>query len=175
MTPVLNLLPMVHRIVSHYRARVWNQADREDMFQEAAIGLLEAASRYETGRGVGLGCYGSARAKGACLDQVRLLARRGCEVQDSDVLLGSSARAKSSNESKSPESRVMLARFRRFLADGRLSLPEPERSVLRQRYQEGLSVREVARDQGVSPATVLRIEKRALNVLRAGFLAAESR
>jgi RNA polymerase sigma factor (sigma-70 family) len=69
----------------------------------------------------------------------------------------------------------MLARFRRFLADGRLSLPEPERSVLRQRYQEGLSVREVARDQGVSPATVLRIEKRALNVLRAGFLAAESR
>lgn len=173
MTPVSSLIPMVRRIAAHYRPRVWNPVDREDLVQEAAVGLLEAAARYEPGRGVSLGCFGARRATGACLDHVRTLARRGREIPACDGGDGRNPFEGRSPDSRSPESRVMLARFRRFLSEARPALGSPEAEVLRYRYQDGRSVREVAAALGVSPATVVRIERRALDALRESFLASE--
>ena len=113
MTPVSSLLPLVRRIANRYRARVWNPTDREDLAQEAAVGLLEAAARYEPGHGVGLGCFGARRASGACMDHVRTLARRNREAPAFDSQSGREPWDGNRVESRSPESRVMLARFRR--------------------------------------------------------------
>jgi len=173
MTPVSTLLPLVRRIADHYRSRVWNPTDREDLAQEAVVGLLEAAARYEPGRGVSLGCFGARRASGACMDHVRTLARRGREAPALDSQSGREPSLGHPTESRSPESRVMLARFRRFLARSWSTQGGVDREVLRLRYQEGRSVREVAVAIGTSPATVVRIERRALDALRRSFLETE--
>jgi len=173
MTSVSSLLPRVRRIADHYRMHVWNPADREDLAQEAVVGLLEAAARYEPDRGVTLGCYGARRATGACLDHVRVLARHGRESPAPDVQTGRDPWDGRVQDSRSPESRVMLARFRRFLARDGGALGGVESDVLRQRYREGRTVREVAAALGTSPATVVRIERRALDALRQSFLASE--
>jgi RNA polymerase sigma factor (sigma-70 family) len=173
MTPVSSLLPLVRRIVNQYRSRVWNAADREDLAQEAAVGLLEAAARYEPGRGASLGWFGACRASGACMDHVRTLARRNREAPAFDSQSGREPWDRNHVESRSPESRVLLARFRRHLAN---SLSAPcgiEQEVLRLRYQEGLSCRESGVVLGISAATIVRIERRALAELRRSFLESE--
>ena len=71
------------------------------------------------------------------------------------------------------ESRVLLARFRRFLAGSTELLPGLQGEVLRLRYREGLPVREVAVQLRTSPASVVRVERRALDALRQSFLASE--
>lgn len=55
-----------------------------------------------------------------------------------------------------------LERLRRNLRDARLDELTPRQAeLLRLRFDEGLSVREIARRQGVSPSTVSRTLKRA--------------
>lgn len=173
MTSVSSLLPKVRRMADHYRAVVWNPADQEDLAQEGALGLLEAAARYEPSRGAGLGTYGARRAQGAMLDHVRSLARHGREKPACGVPEDRDPWDPRRDESRSPESRVMVRRFRRFLAGPGAALQGLEADVVRLRYLEGRSVREVAADLQTSPPTVLRIERRALERLRSAFLEEE--
>jgi RNA polymerase sigma-B factor len=51
-------------------------------------------------------------------------------------------------------------------------VPSPMRRVIRMRYMEQLSQREVARQLGLTPMRVCRLEKRGLNVLRQELRAA---
>jgi RNA polymerase sigma factor (sigma-70 family) len=170
MTSVSTLLPRVKRMANGYRAVLWNPADREDLAQEGALGLLEAAARYETGRGAGLGTYATARARGAMLDHVRSLARHGREIPACGVDEDRDPWDPRCDESRSPESRVMLRRFRGFLQGPGAALQGIEADVVRLRFREGRSVREVAAELNTSPPTVLRIERRALDRLRTAFV-----
>jgi RNA polymerase sigma factor (sigma-70 family) len=167
-TSISSLVPVVQRISRTIAPTVRSPADREDLFQEGVVGLLEAASRYEGGRGCSLRTFSTKRASGAMLDHLRGLVRRNREAPARDTV-DSGAQVQWAAAVRSPESAVVLRRFRAFLRDGWAALPRLEREVLRLRFFEDLPVREAATDLGVSPATIVRAEQRALAMLRAGF------
>jgi len=168
MTSVSSLVPVVRRISQGIASTVRSPADREDLFQEGVVGLLEAASRYESDRGCSLRTFTTKRASGAMLDHVRGMARRNREAPARDTV-DSGAQVHWAADVRSPESAVTLRRFRAFLRDGWAVLPRLEREVVRLRYFEDLTVRQVAARVGVSPATVVRTEQRAIAMLREGF------
>lgn len=170
MTSISSLVPVVRRISRGIAPTVRFEADREDLFQEGVVGLLEAATRYQTGRGCSLRTFSTKRASGAMLDHVRGMVRRNREAPAAHTV-DSGAEVQWGNTARSPESSVQLRRFRAFLRDEWSRLPRVEREVVRLRFFEGLSVREAGAHLGVSPATIVRAEQRALALLRQDFAA----
>lgn len=66
----LCLIPaLTASIASHYP----RHADREELAQAAALGLVEAALRYDPERGVPFECWASTRVRGAVVDAVRAI------------------------------------------------------------------------------------------------------
>ncbi len=168
MTSISSLVPVVKRISRSIAPTVRSEVDREDMFQEGVVGLLEAATRYEGGHGCSLRTFSTKRASGAMLDHLRGMVRRNreapaCHTAESGVQIHWAA------DSRSPESVLALRRFRTFLRDGWALLPRVEREVVRLRFFEDLTVREAAALMRVSPATIVRAEQRAIVMLRQGF------
>lgn len=168
MTSISSLVPIVQRISRTIAPTIRSPVDREDLFQEGVVGLLEAATRYVGGRGCSLRTFSMKRASGAMRDHLRGMVRRNreapaCHTVDSGVQVQWAA------DARSPESVVALRRFRAFLRDGWAALPRTEREVVRLRFFEDLPVREAATRMRVSPATVVRAERRALARLREGF------
>ncbi len=169
---VQGLVGMVGRIATRYHPVVYATADREDLAQEGAVGLLEAAARYDADRGASLATYGARRASGAMMDHVRTLARWSRETPASAPREGCGPAVEGrAAEERTMVSRVQVLRFGRFLRDQWTRLPGPEQDVLRLRYFGDATVREAGEAMGVSAATVCRLEQRALDRLRAMFVA----
>ncbi len=168
---ITQIMPSVRRLVGIVR-RAHPFADEEDLSQVGFVGLLEAASRYDAGRGASLSTFGGRRAVGAMRDHVRdvLTERRKVPTtpidRDDD---SQDPRPLVAPDRRSAESREMVLRFGRFLRAAWTDLPDPPREVIRQRYLEGASVRDVARALGVSIATVARRERAGLDWLRERF------
>ncbi len=169
---ITQIIPSVRRLVGVVR-RAHPVADEDDLAQVGFVGLLEAASRYDAGRGASLTTFGGRRAVGAMRDHVRnvLTERRKVPttpLQDEDDD-SPNVPPLVAHDRRSAESREMVLRFGRFLRAAWTDLPDPAREVIRQRYLEGASVREVARSLGVSIATVSRREHAGLDWLRERF------
>ena len=64
-------LPLVRQVVAGVAAHYPRHADREELAQAAALGLVEAAGRYDGSRSVPFGRWASLRMRGAVLDAVR--------------------------------------------------------------------------------------------------------
>jgi RNA polymerase sigma factor (sigma-70 family) len=110
------------------------------------------------------------------MDHARRLARWGRELPDAGRPTGArESSERGSPDGRSMESRVQVFRFAAFLREQWPTLPEAERDVLRMRYFEGVPVRAVAAHLGVSGATVLRLEQKAIDVLRERYLASVGR
>jgi RNA polymerase sigma factor (sigma-70 family) len=169
MTSVSGLVPIVRKIAWRVGSTVQREADREDMIQEGVVGLLEAAQRYEPGRGCSMRTFGGRRAAGAMLDHLRGMVRRSREAPEPNPGETGGSLA-TSPDNRSMESAITLQRFRRFLGRVASLLPDSEREVITLRYFESLTVRDVAARLSTSPATVVRIERRALGRLREAFL-----
>ncbi len=168
---IVRVLPTIRRLVGMVR-RAYPMADEEELTQVGCLGLVEAASRYEAGRGSSLSTFGGRRAVGAMKDHVRdlLTDRRKVPtvpIEENDD--SGNPRPLVAPDHRSTESREMILRFRRFLRQAWPSLPDPLREVIRLRYLEGASVRDVARTLGVSLATVARREHEGLDWLRERF------
>jgi len=175
-TTVSQLIPLVQKLACRFRRDSWSAADRDDIRQEGFVGLIEAARRFERSRGCSLRTFGGRRAAGAMMDYVRTLCRKSRERSTEDLPSEECRLRRAQPDYETPgsmESGVMLLRFRQFLAgeDGGLGLlPDDEREVIRLRFFEGLSCRESAEAMKVSPATICRLERRALDKLRQGFV-----
>ena len=63
--------PMVKRIAHHLMARLPNTVQVDDLIQAGMIGLLEAARKYDAGKGASFETYAGIRIRGAMLDDVR--------------------------------------------------------------------------------------------------------
>ncbi|MEO6773859.1 MAG: sigma-70 family RNA polymerase sigma factor, partial [Kofleriaceae bacterium] len=70
---------------------------------------------------------------------------------------------------RTPEQLLDRARTERTLADLVIALAEPLRSAVLLRYREGLTAEAIARQQGISVATVRRRLTEALELLRSGM------
>lgn len=64
-------LPLVRQVVAGVAAHYPRHADREELAQAAALGLVEAAGRYDAARAVPFGRWASLRMRGAVVDAVR--------------------------------------------------------------------------------------------------------
>lgn len=63
--------PLVKRIAHHLLARLPSSVNLEDLMQSGMIGLLEAASNYDPGKGASFETFVGIRIRGAMLDEVR--------------------------------------------------------------------------------------------------------
>ena len=66
-------LPLVRSVLGGVAAHYPRHADREELAQAAALGLVEAAHRYDPARGVPFERWASLRIRGAIVDAVRSL------------------------------------------------------------------------------------------------------
>lgn len=64
-------LPLVRHIVFQVAVRFPRHVDREELARAGALGLVEAARRYDSARGVPFGRFAAQRIRGAILDAVR--------------------------------------------------------------------------------------------------------
>ena len=63
--------PLVKRIAYHLLGRLPASVQVEDLMQAGMIGLLEAAKKYDAGKGASFETYAGIRIRGAMLDEVR--------------------------------------------------------------------------------------------------------
>jgi len=171
MSTIEKLVPGVRKISFRYRTAGYASSDHDDLFQEGCLGLLDAASRYEPGKGCSLKTWGSMRAEGAMIDHLRTLSRRSRERPVGSLTPGQEYGWVRENSRRSAESKEMLFRFRKFLKQNFRDLAESERDVIRLLYVEGKSMREAAALVGVCLTTVFRRERRAIKWLKERFLA----
>jgi len=62
---------LVRRIAHHLAARLPSSVQVEDLIQAGMIGLLEASSKYDDGKGASFETYAGIRIRGAMLDEIR--------------------------------------------------------------------------------------------------------
>ncbi|MCU0290285.1 MAG: sigma-70 family RNA polymerase sigma factor [Acidobacteria bacterium] len=70
---VLDHLDMVKVIAAKIYARIHWSVDLGDLIHTGILGLIDAAGKYDPGRGVKFSTYASLRIKGAILDELRNL------------------------------------------------------------------------------------------------------
>lgn len=63
--------PLVKRIAHHMVSRMPASVQPDDLIQSGMIGLLEAAGKYDAGKGASFETYAGIRIRGAMLDEVR--------------------------------------------------------------------------------------------------------
>ncbi len=68
---VLEHLALVNHIVERHAWATGPQVSRDDLFAAGALGLVEAAHRYDESRGVKFSSYAYQRIRGAVLDHLR--------------------------------------------------------------------------------------------------------
>ena len=97
--------PLVRRVAGRMRPRLPQNVDMDELLQAGMIGLNDAMTRFEEGRGASFETYAWRRIEGAMLDELRatdplsreararLRAARGA-VQDLEHRLGRAPRAK---------------------------------------------------------------------------------
>jgi RNA polymerase sigma factor for flagellar operon FliA len=64
-------IALVKRIAYHLAARLPSTFEIEDLMQAGMIGLLEAASKFDSSKGASFSTYAGIRIRGAMLDDVR--------------------------------------------------------------------------------------------------------
>lgn len=64
-------IALVKRIAYHLAAKLPSTFEIEDLMQSGMIGLLEAASKFDSSRGASFSTYAGIRIRGAMLDEVR--------------------------------------------------------------------------------------------------------
>lgn len=62
---------LVRRIAHHLAARLPSSVQVEDLVQAGMLGLLEAGSKYDGGKGASFETYAGIRIRGAMLDEIR--------------------------------------------------------------------------------------------------------
>lgn len=62
---------LVKRIAHHIMARMPSSVQVEDLIQSGMIGLLEAAQKYDAGKGASFETYAGIRIRGAIVDEMR--------------------------------------------------------------------------------------------------------
>ncbi|MFY9550793.1 MAG: sigma-70 family RNA polymerase sigma factor [Thermoanaerobaculia bacterium] len=138
-----------HRVYAYVARRVGSRAEAEDLTSEVFHQALANLSRFEW-RGVPFSAWLFRIAINALADHYRKTARdRSLELPE--------ARREDAEDAE------RCARLHRLVAE----LPEEQRRVVRLRFSEEKSIREVARELGKSEGAVKQLQFRALQGLRA--------
>jgi len=170
--------PRLTRLSTLYSSRDYHR--QQDLFQEGAIGLMEAAKRFDHRKGAKLSTFANYHIRGRMQQFLRTEARHSSCLslndhswrmeleEDDDFIPLTTAQSLSEIDSFLFEVEIRLIRAPvLFLQEG---FTARQRSFMRLRYQEGLLPSEIAKLLRVSPARVCQVLTEAVSKLREAFL-----
>lgn len=169
-------LRLVAHIIKKYYA---NQNDQEDLISIGTIGLIKAVDSFDMGKGIRFSSYAS-----KCIENEILMFFRSGRKSSQDVSINEPIDTDKDGNTltlmdmmavddtivDSLDVKMKSEKLYRLI---RIVLTDREREIVCMRYglknSRPLPQREVAKKLGISRSYVSRIEKRALEKLRAGF------
>ena len=166
------------RLVAHVMKKYYAQtADQEDLISIGTIGLMKGVTTFDPSKGARLATYAARCVENEILMYFRSQRKSAQDVSLSDYIDTGADGAPLELMDVISEDRDMLEELTAREAEALVRravekcLTEQERQVIRLRYglegEEPLRQRQVAERTGISRSYVSRIEKRALEKLRA--------
>ncbi len=180
-TEVAEMMPLVHQVVGTMLPRLPPNVLRDDLVAAGSVGLLDALRRQSpTERGAEFSWYARVRIRGAILDELRAQdwlsrrARRRFASEDrttSAAVIGiddlpEQRRAFADEGALTPESLTVARSDADALAKAVEQLPVRERNIITAHYFDGVQLRAIAKDLGVSEPRVSQLHARAVARLR---------
>ena len=180
-TEVSEFMPLVHQVVGAMLPRLPPNVLRDDLVAAGTFGLLDALRRQAASeRGVEFVWYVRVRVRGAILDELRSqdwLSRRARRRFASEERASGAAvvgiedlpedrRVLPDEAALTPETLVAARSDANALAKAVEKLPTRERDIITAHYFEGVQLRTIARDLGVSEPRVSQLHARAVARLR---------
>ncbi|MDR5695552.1 MAG: sigma-70 family RNA polymerase sigma factor [Armatimonadota bacterium] len=154
--------PLVFKVVMHLHIpEPWLM----DMIQEGTVGLIEAVERYDPDRGIRFSTYAHYRIRGRILNALRR-ERGGLPLEEIEADLSLSERLadpRAEEELGDVENALMI----RSAMEAMERLPSREREILKGTYLEAKEPGRIARDLSISLSHFYRLQKQALEHLRA--------
>ncbi len=168
------------RLVAHIMKKYYTQtSDQEDLISIGTIGLIKGIETFDVSKGARLATYAARCVENEILMHFRAQKKSSQDVSLSDYIeTGADGAALSLMDVVSDDTDLMERVSNRQLLKKLCTavdqvLTEQERQVIISRYGLGTGVpmrqREVAKLTGISRSYVSRIEKRALEKLRAAL------
>lgn len=186
----LRYLPWARSIAARVAKRLrWGVLDWSDHVQNANIGLLEAMTRYDPGRGVDFMGYAKPRVRGAVFNAVRS-AYRGVQRSPNsesypdrleslatdqaedplaafvDTVVGLGIGAMLEMSEPSPTDSSSFQQYSVLLKDALIDLPDRQREILLKHYFMQVQFQEIAASMGLTKGRVSQLHKTALGNLR---------
>ena len=165
------------RLVAHIAKKYSNYGDNDELISIGSLGLIKAIESYDISKGAGLATYAS-----RCIENEILMTMRGTKKYRSNISLNDPIGVdKDGNELtvidlltddksviEDVESNIILKKLSEIAKE---TLDEREYAIICRRYgidgYDALTQREVAKMFNISRSYVSRIEKRALEKIRA--------
>jgi RNA polymerase sigma factor for flagellar operon FliA len=178
---IAEYMPLVHHVVGTMLPRLPPNVLRDDLVAAGTFGLLDALRRQVASeRGAEFAWYARVRIRGAIVDELRAqdwLSRRARRRFTSEERSTSAAvvgiedlpeerRAIADEASPSPEMLVCEHSEAKAVAKAVESLPTRERNIITAHYFNGVQLRTIAQDLGVSEPRVSQLHARAVARLR---------
>ena len=125
---VTDCLPLVRRVALHVASRLPSRVELSDLTQAGSLGLLDAARKFDAGKGVRFWTYAELRIRGSILDSLRGLdwlprsvRRRRRELDAAAVRLEARLGRTPSEDEMARELALTVGRFRKMVDDVRLA------------------------------------------------------
>ncbi len=174
---VVSHLGLVRDLARTRLRRLPFQIELDDVLAVGALGLLEAAQRFDPDRGIPFGAYARQRITGAIVDYVR---------REAPMSRGDHARVEAGDLSRlreveqldethvhtlpdhapNPEAHAIAADSAAQLRDRLRRLPPRERAILIGRYWHDRVFADLTRDHGVNESRICQLAARARRRLR---------
>lgn len=158
-------LPLVGYLVSDWCSRA-SHLPREDLASAGAIGLVEAAMKYDPHRGIPFGSYARRRILGAMADELRAQSwiprkawERATETRKVESALQSALGREPSADEVASAMGVDVGAARKALHDARVRVVSL--------HSPGVDVEEQASDEGLRPDDAVMAEELTVMVRRA--------
>lgn len=154
--------PLVFKVAMHLRLR---ELALMDMVQEGTVGLIEAAERFDPGRGVRFSTYATYRIRGRMLNALRRerTACAGAASMDQDLRLLERIPDPTAVETLAAVEDAVLARQIVSAID---HLPDRERRILKGALLDSEEPRHIAEELRISLSHFYRLQKSALHRIR---------
>jgi RNA polymerase sigma factor for flagellar operon FliA len=194
-------LPLVHQQVARFLRKLPPNVLREDLVAAGMIGLIDSLRKNGKDRGPAFEWYARIRIRGAILDELRAedwLSRRarakvtqaksetgatvntkggaaGTFVRLDDLLAYDSNLDFADAAEMRPCALLESRQDMHGLLEAVKNLPERERFIITAHYLEGVQMKVIAKQLGVSEPRVSQIHTRAVERLRTALTAAEEK
>lgn len=139
---------------------------REDLMQDGAVGLLQAASNFSEHKGAKFATYASIRANGNMQDAVRKYNTnnsRFMNASDSNIIEGATA------DDLDLADHLESQELQKVLIQAFFALSDQHRKVLIMYYQKGCKQQEIATQLKLTEARVSQLLRGATNKLHSAI------